>query len=711
MDKIKQIWKKTKENSLLVFIFITTTLAIITPIISSLSAVKVNPIKGNTGATTPYDYRTMNYPKASIMNNIKNLTADPQKFKHLSGNYPKMNSDGRTFDERSFVKIKDLEKPVSTYQFDDQLVNIEAGKTYTIYMYYHNNGSADINRGLGATATNVRAVFELPETLEKDKQTIAKGYIKYNKFNNQNDKNPKPSYALNALQFKSKENLKLTYINNSAKNYTHNAQTATLSDSIVTKPNQALSNNSIGALVGENRNGVVKACQHYSGYVLFNFKAEKINEEPKITIEKKILRRKHNTSQDWSKSATIYHKNGEQNEQLMFYIRVKNTGGTFINNVNLKDILPKHLYLDKNKGDFLAIRESKTTGRYLTSRDMNVPTDKFFSQQGFNFNFGLRPGESYYMQYTLQPNFKENNTKCDSNLKEQNIVTATTNFGKYQDSTNINLIWKECTENKVTVEKNIKLEKVTVKKHEEPEKTVEKNYIHKCDNLTINPVNRTEFTAKTSYTLDNVNLESIVYDVKDSNGRIIKTTSNDRFSINKAGIYQITATVKFNKEGIIDSTSSINCQKNIQVHEEIKTQEPFTCNMLNLKKTGENKYSAQTNFSKPRKYKLNHILYTIVDQNKKTVQSLESVNKVDFSINKAGEYEVKSTISVNNGKENLTVSGPACKQKIIINKEILTPTNTPSKMTATGPAEIFSQIMGLLSLVSTTYYYIGSRKK
>lgn len=216
-------------------------------------------------------------------------------------------------DERNFVRVKDATAPASAFSDDTQ---VEPGKDYEVYVYYHNNASSTLNdeaHGKKGIAQNAKLRMAMPQGLKKGERTGITGYISAS--------NATPGEVYDNSYLTSTSDVALRYIPGSAKITSFGAVNGqTLPDSLF----------NTGALLGyDSLNGVLPGCNEFSGYVTYKFRAD----APNFTITKQVSKHGESKWQD-----KIVAKLGERVDYLISY---KNTGSTQQDNVVAKDALPK----------------------------------------------------------------------------------------------------------------------------------------------------------------------------------------------------------------------------------------------------------------------------------------------------------------------------------------------------------------------------------
>ena len=204
-------------------------------------------------------------------------------------------------DERNFLRVRDSDKQYwgedTTNGWTDTIDNVQAGHTYTIRMYVHNNAAANLKR----EATNVRAHIDLPtrDTIW-GKQFEINGYLWSD--------NAKPNEIWDNIVLKSDKEFHVKVV--SAKYYNNIRTEASggfdLGDEIYTAKGQGT-----GALLGyEQMDGVIPGCLEYSGYVLVQIQPV-FQAAPSYDVSK-----------------TVDKTTANPGDTINYTITVKNTGNT-----------------------------------------------------------------------------------------------------------------------------------------------------------------------------------------------------------------------------------------------------------------------------------------------------------------------------------------------------------------------------------------------
>jgi uncharacterized repeat protein (TIGR01451 family) len=210
-------------------------------------------------------------------------------------------------DERNFMQIKDASASNATYA---DSMNLQAGHTYTVFMYYHNDASSSLNASGVGVANGAYIRTALPNNVNGSNEAGA--YI--------GAANANPKEVYDDVTLTSGSSLSINYVPGSAHIYDQGPVNGMqLPDSIATT----------GTPLGYNHlDGVVPGCNDYSGYVTYNFTASSSS----YVFSKQVSKHGANA---WSK--TYAAQPGETVDYLLQYA---NTGSTTDTNVAIKDQLP-----------------------------------------------------------------------------------------------------------------------------------------------------------------------------------------------------------------------------------------------------------------------------------------------------------------------------------------------------------------------------------
>lgn len=213
-------------------------------------------------------------------------------------------------DERNFVGIREA----GSNQLWQDDINVQAGKSYVVRMYIHNNAASNLN----LVAHNVTAKFNLPTNTAKDIQV--QGFVSAS--------NATPQEVYDHATFHGSENFNLDYQEGTLKfeNNHFGAAGTSVPESVFT---------SAGAKVGYNAmDGNLPGCNEFSGWLSFIVKPQ-FAASSKFDVKKEV--RKSGTK-EWKESVAV-----NPGDSVDYQITYKNTGSSTQKNVLLQDKLPAGL--------------------------------------------------------------------------------------------------------------------------------------------------------------------------------------------------------------------------------------------------------------------------------------------------------------------------------------------------------------------------------
>lgn len=171
-------------------------------------------------------------------------------------------------DERSFVLIIDKERG-GTFSSS---IEIEPGKEYEVYIYYHNDAAIDYNdmeHNQVGVAMEVRLTTSFPDELIKGEKDAVIGIIR--------SKNANPPSVWGSAYVTAKENVTLHYIKGSLKIYNFWNQQGTLLST------DAFSAD--GTFLGlKELNGIIFGGDKFAGSITYTFLAKAMEEESPASV-------------------------------------------------------------------------------------------------------------------------------------------------------------------------------------------------------------------------------------------------------------------------------------------------------------------------------------------------------------------------------------------------------------------------------------------
>lgn len=311
----------------------------------------------------------------------------------------------RVGDERNFVQIREVNQ-----QYYQDEVTLERGKTYEVYIYYHNN--ADGNE-VGETAIGIAdgaaVKSSFPATVKAGERATVTATIFASDTN--------PLAVWDGAYINPSQDLYLRYIPGTAT--IHNGGAL---DGQSIGPDALFGE---GALLGYNKfSGILPGCNKYAGYITYQIFAD----SPGFDISKSVVG-------DYS----IVKKG----DVVTFKVRYDNTGTMDQTNVVVKDTLPDALQY--------VVGSAKL---YNNNNPNGVSVnDDIISENGMNI--GDYAGGTGWAEVTYQVMVKDN---VNCNDKITNNVTVSTNDGNKHDDLTLTVTDDDCNVVEKTCKTNPEME-------------------------------------------------------------------------------------------------------------------------------------------------------------------------------------------------------------------------------------------------------------
>ena len=295
-------------------------------------------------------------------------------------------------DERNFVRIREVK---DNEHYGDK-VTLEAGKTYEVYIYYHNNADGhEVGKTAIGIADGASVKSSFPATVKAGERASVSATI----FASDTD----PLEVWDGAYMNPSQDLYLRYVPGTA--IIHNGG--------------ALNGQSIGpdylfgdgALLGYNKfSGILPGCNDYAGYITYQIFAD----APGFNISKSVV----------GDTKTV--KSGDV---VTFKVRYENTGTMDQNNVVVKDVIPKELEYVKGSTKLY-------NNNFENGKEVN---DDIVSENGMNI--GDYAGSTGWAEVTYQAIVKDGIT-CGIELVNAAIVS--TNDGNKEDSVKLTVDGDNC---------------------------------------------------------------------------------------------------------------------------------------------------------------------------------------------------------------------------------------------------------------------------
>ncbi len=404
-------------------------------------------------------------------------------------------------DERAFFRAKDAAN-TNKGGFED-VQEVTDGQELLLRAYVHNNAAANLN----LVAENTRVRFLIPTDSSTNLRSIA--YISAD--------NAQPRVVSDTIDLYSDRAFSLDYIAGSAVQYTNAVPSGiTLSDNIVTDG---------GALVGYDKaDGNVQGCFEYSSIVTIKVKVKM----PDYKVSKTV-RLAGETSNDWREEAKA-----NVGDEVDFSIEFTNTGSTTLNDVVVRDELPKGLTMVPGSSKLYNANNNGTP----------VGNDSIV-KNGINIgNYTVDSNAFVVFKATVN---KEALAECGVN-KITNLAFATAaELGRVNDGAQVVTDAGDCPE---------------------PE------FTYQCTSLTAvqSATNRLSFAFTTKVNMsDDVSVNKYIYDFGVAGEDKVHTDKNQITKVYKDyGKYNVNVEVLFN---VGDVQKSETCSTTVEV---LKTPPPVT---------------------------------------------------------------------------------------------------------------------------------------
>lgn len=311
-------------------------------------------------------------------------------------------------DEKNFVGIREktgTNAGANNTWYDS--MKVEAGKTYLVRMYVHNNSP----KGYEAVAKNVVATFNVPTTVGKSIEV--NGFI--------DSSNASPSRYWDNAFFTANQDFYMSYVSGSAL-FENNGVGANggvrLSDNIVTNSGTKLGYDSL--------NGEMPGCFQYAGYVTIEVKANFVETETNtgFLVEKTV---RMDGTKEWTESVTA-----KVGDIVNYQIHYRNLGTESSVNVMVKDVLPNNMEYVKG-----------STVLYNATNPNGIARDDTITTTGVNIG-GYAVNGDGYVRFSAK--VVDKNLACGANvLTNWGQVGVNGGNNTKQDSAVVN-VSKTCAE-------------------------------------------------------------------------------------------------------------------------------------------------------------------------------------------------------------------------------------------------------------------------
>ena len=511
-------------------------------------------------------------------------------------------------DEKDFVGIREVG---SNAKWTNNM-KVQNGKEYYVRMYVHNNAASNLN----LVAENVVAKLNVPTTTAKN--VTVQGQISAS--------NAKPNTVWDDATFSSDNDFNLAYIAGSALFENNGMGTTKLPDSIV---------NNTGAKLGYDKlDGKIPGCFQYAGYVTVKVKAQVNQQQEKTDIDlAKTVRNKTNSEKTWAE--TVNAKGGDT---VQFQIHAKNTGSVGIQNLVIRDILPKGL-------NYVA----GTAKLYNTSNPKGLKvSDNIIQNSGINIG-------------SYQPN-------GDAFVRFDATVSAETDLPVCGENTLTNIA-------QASNQKIVKNDTASVKVTKKCDTPKPQTPAYKCDALSLNIVRKDEkqitYSADTKYSVKDTEFTGTKYVVKNSKGQIVIEKV-----VNGGTKFEITVPNNVNEKYTVASTiitkngenSNINCEKSFETKAPTPTpvKPELVCKNITINQITRTKFEFNTSYTVNNTTFVG-VKYIVKDQSGKVIieKTVQNSSKLTINIDIVGKFTISSTIITKDGES----SNANCEKSFEVKRE------------------------------------------
>ena len=509
-------------------------------------------------------------------------------------------------DEKDFVGIREVG---SNAKWTNNM-KVQNGKEYYVRMYVHNNAASNLN----LVAENVVAKLNVPTTTVKN--VTVQGQISAS--------NAKPNTVWDEATFSSDNDFNLAYVAGSALFENNGMGTTKLPDSIV---------NNTGAKLGYDKlDGKIPGCFQYAGYVTVKVKAQVSQPQEKTNIDlAKTVRNKTNGEKSWVETV-----NAKSGDTVQFQIHAKNTGSAGIQNLVIRDILPKGL-------NYVA----GSTKLYNTSNPKGLKvSDNVIQNSGINIG-SYQPNGDAYVRFDATVSAENSLPVCGEN--------TLTNIAQASDQ---KIVKNDTASVKVT------------KKCETP-----KNPVYKCEALSLNIVRKDEkqitYAADTKYSVKDTEFTGTKYVVKNSKNEVVAEKV-----VNGGTKFEITVPNNVNEKYTVTSTiitkngenSNANCEKSFETKAPAPTpsKPELVCRNITINQISRTKFEFNTSYTVNNTAFVG-VKYIVKDQSGKIVieKTVNNGSKLTLDIEIVGKFTISSTVITKDGKN----SNSNCEKSFEVKRE------------------------------------------
>ena len=511
-------------------------------------------------------------------------------------------------DEKDFVGIREVG---SNAKWTNNM-KVQNGKEYYVRMYVHNNAASNLN----LVAENVVAKLNVPTTTAKN--VTVQGQISAS--------NAKPNTVWDEATFSSDNDFNLAYVAGSALFENNGMGTTKLPDSIV---------NNTGAKLGYDKlDGKIPGCFQYAGYVTVKVKAQVSQPQEKTNIDlAKTVRNKTNGEKSWVETV-----NAKSGDTVQFQIHAKNTGSAGIQNLVIRDILPKGL-------NYVA----GSTKLYNTSNPKGLKvSDNVIQNSGINIG-SYQPNGDAYVRFDATVSAENSLPVCGDNTLT-NIAQASDQKIVKNDTASVR-ITKKCD----------------TPKPQTP--------AYKCDALSLNIIRKDEkqitYSADTKYSVKDTEFTGTKYVVKNSKNEVVAEKV-----VNGGTKFEITVPNNVNEKYTVTSTiitkngenSNANCEKSFETKAPtpVPAKPELVCRNITINQISRTKFEFNTSYTVNNTTFVG-VKYIVKDQSGKVVieKTVNNGSKLTLNIEIVGKFTISSTVITKDGEN----SNSNCEKSFEVKRE------------------------------------------
>ena len=510
-------------------------------------------------------------------------------------------------DEKDFVGIREVG---SNAKWTNNM-KVQNGKEYYVRMYVHNNAASNLN----LVAENVVAKLNVPTTTAKN--VTVQGQISAS--------NAKPNTVWDEATFSSDNDFNLAYVAGSALFENNGMGTTKLPDSIV---------NNTGAKLGYDKlDGKIPGCFQYAGYVTVKVKAQVSQPQEKNIDLAKTVRNKTNGEKSWVETA-----NAKSGDTVQFQIHAKNTGSTGIQNLVIRDILPKGL-------NYVA----GTTKLYNTSNPNGLKvSDNIIQNSGINIGTYQANGDAY-VRFDATVTAEKDLPVCGDNVL--------TNIAQASD------------------QKIVKNDPASVRITKKCDTPKPQTPAYKCDALSLNIVRKDEkqitYSADTKYSVKDTEFTGTKYVVKNSKNEVVAEKV-----VNGGTKFEITVPNNVNEKYTVASTiitkngenSNANCEKSFETKAPapVPSKPELVCRNITINQISRTKFEFNTSYTVNNTTFVG-VKYIVKDQSGKIVieKTVNNGSKLTLNIEIVGKFTISSTVITKDGEN----SNSNCEKSFEVKRE------------------------------------------